>query len=660
MQSDGDLYLGMFNEHLQKISDTGSVHRIEDLIQTDVWSLLKDRKERIWAGTSSGLFRSADGESFKEMFIKELPNRRVTSLYEDVKGNIYIGHREGITVAYSDSELFHYGDEMGFDGKRVRAIEQSVDGAIWAGAQNGLFRIEDDWILKLDERNGLNDNTIYSIQDDPFGRLWVGAKNGLHILKDDSVLQVMLSGRVDANNINFLHCSSRGYLYVGTNQGLFTAEVLEDIDQMKFRQFGIEDGLPGLECNLNAVYQNSDGDIWFGTNKGVVRFSEQQLIKTAPLVAPVLHITGIRLFAEPFDISARSQGVDSETGLPQGLVFDSKENHITIDFKGIRMKEPRSISYQYYMEGLDEDWLNAGNVTSVTYSSLGFGEYCFRVRCVDQSGSVIGDERELKFRIKAPMFLQWWALIIESILLASFILGIAYWRRSVRKRKNRMIELSYRNRMQSLEQQSLNSSMNRHFIFNSLNAIQFYINREDKRAANRYLSSFAKLIRKNLDSTASTWVSLKDELERLNLYLSLEHMRFKDKFEYHFEIDDAIDSESVRVPAMMLQPFVENSIWHGILPKNERGEVKVNVSRVNGRMRIRIEDDGIGIDVSRDQKGEGLPDHESKGMDITHHRLRLYGEMTGSDFEIVGPDQIEENGQVLGTRIDVYIPIVKT
>jgi LytS/YehU family sensor histidine kinase len=277
---------------------------------------------------------------------------------------------------------------------------------------------------------------------------------------------------------------------------------------------------------------------------------------------------------------------------------------------------------------------------------------------VDASGQQLGESVALPFRIRAPIFLRWWALVLESLLMIALVFLTVRWRKQVRQRKDSMVELGYRNRMQSLEQASLNSSMNRHFIFNSLNAIQFYINREDKRAANKYLSSFAKLIRKNLDSTASAWVSLQDELDRLELYLSLEHMRFKDKFRFAIEVEKGLDASTVKVPAMMLQPFVENSIWHGILPKEESGKVEVKVDRLEGRLRIRIEDDGIGIDQSRALKNGSLPDHESKGMDITHHRLRLYGEMTGTAFDVVGPVQIEENGSILGTRIDLFIPLV--
>jgi LytS/YehU family sensor histidine kinase len=211
--------------------------------------------------------------------------------------------------------------------------------------------------------------------------------------------------------------------------------------------------------------------------------------------------------------------------------------------------------------------------------------------------------------------------------------------------------------MYALEQQSLNSSMNRHFIFNALNAIQFYINKEEKRAANKYLTSFAKLIRKNLDSTADIWVSLHDELERLELYLGLEQMRFSDRFDYRIVIAEGLDTESLKVPAMTLQPYLENSIWHGILPKEQPGTVEVNIEIEHGRLKIAIQDDGIGIENSLKKKMGGMKDHESKGLQITDDRIQLFSKITGLHFEIRGPYQLEENGLVLGTRTEIFIPI---
>ena len=137
----------------------------------------------------------------------------------------------------------------------------------------------------------------------------------------------------------------------------------------------------------------------------------------------------------------------------------------------------------------------------------------------------------------------------------------------------------YKSNLLDLEQQTLNASMNRHFIFNALNSIQYFINTQDKISANKYLTSFAKLIRKNLDSSSSgnNLIPLSDELERLELYLSLEHMRFQSKFDYNIFIQPKVTSESILVPAMFMQPFVENSIWHGVLPMEKKGEINISI-----------------------------------------------------------------------------------
>ena len=172
--------------------------------------------------------------------------------------------------------------------------------------------------------------------------------------------------------------------------------------------------------------------------------------------------------------------------------------------------------------------------------------------------------------------------------------------------KNRLTEnLMYKSNLLALEQQSLNASMNRHFIFNALNSIQYFINTQDKLSANKYLSSFAKLIRKNLDSSSSedSLIPLSDELERLELYLSLEHMRFQSKFEYHINIQKGIQTESILVPAMFMQPFVENSVWHGVLPMKKKGIIQISITESkDNEIKFIIEDNGIGVDNSLNNK----------------------------------------------------------
>ncbi|HRO75339.1 MAG TPA: histidine kinase, partial [Crocinitomicaceae bacterium] len=204
----------------------------------------------------------------------------------------------------------------------------------------------------------------------------------------------------------------------------------------------------------------------------------------------------------------------------------------------------------------------------------------------------------------------------------------------------------------------LNASMNRHFIFNALNSIQFYINTQDKRSANKYLSSFAKLIRKNLDSSTenNNLVPLDEELERLKLYLELEKMRFDDKFTYEIE-NDELFTDDYLVPAMLLQPFVENSILHGILPSDKKGKITISILDFPNHIEIRIKDNGVGIKQSLQNKSITTDAHKSKGMEISSKRIDLLRKLYDKNFELIGPYQTtDENGLISGTTVLIKIP----
>jgi LytS/YehU family sensor histidine kinase len=227
-----------------------------------------------------------------------------------------------------------------------------------------------------------------------------------------------------------------------------------------------------------------------------------------------------------------------------------------------------------------------------------------------------------------------------------------------RARQEKTRQLMLRSRMLQLEQQALNANMNRHFIFNALNSIQYYINRQDRTAANRYLTSFAKLIRKNLDASRNDTTTLAEELERLDLYLVLEHMRFKDKFTYEVIIEPGVDTYRIELPAMMLQPYVENSIWHGILPTERPGTVSIRVSPgIPDHVRITIQDDGIGVEASRERKSGNGSDHISRGIEITKGRADVLRRLDLADIRITGPEQLHNaQGQPSGTQVTIELP----
>ena len=263
----------------------------------------------------------------------------------------------------------------------------------------------------------------------------------------------------------------------------------------------------------------------------------------------------------------------------------------------------------------------------------------------------------MDFTITPPFWLRWWFFALCAAILAGILLGVMRYRKIRRQRAEKTHNLILRSRMLQFEQQALNANMNRHFIFNALNSIQYSINRQDRTMANKYLTSFAKLIRKNLDASQNDTTTLAEELSRLELYLVLEHMRFKDKFQYSVSIAPEVDTHAVKIPAMMLQPYVENSIWHGILPMARPGRVEITVDRTaEGRTRIRITDDGIGIDHSVGSKNGTERDHISRGIEITKGRADILRKLNLADIRIQGPEQLGGKHGSAGTQVVIELP----
>jgi len=241
------------------------------------------------------------------------------------------------------------------------------------------------------------------------------------------------------------------------------------------------------------------------------------------------------------------------------------------------------------------------------------------------------------------------------IILASAI-GFLIYRGSRLKNKRQISEMN--RKISEITQANLRQQMNPHFIFNTLNSIQYYMYQHDKLATNNYLTKFSSLMRKVLDNSQHTSVPISDELNALNLYLELESIRFKDKFEYKINIDEEIDQLMHKVPTMLIQPYVENSICHGLIPLEGKGYVNIDLKLKDDYILCTIEDNGIGRDAARerDRKREG--NHNSLGTRITASRLDLVNGLYGTSLNIVYTDLKNEEGVPSGTRVEIHIPLI--
>ena len=243
-----------------------------------------------------------------------------------------------------------------------------------------------------------------------------------------------------------------------------------------------------------------------------------------------------------------------------------------------------------------------------------------------------------------------------GLFLLILAIGFLILSRARINAKQRISEMNHK--ISEITQANLRQQMNPHFIFNTLNSIQYYMYQHDKLATNNYLTKFASLMRKVLENSQHTSVPLRDELDALNLYLELEKIRFKDKFDYQINVDDELDTILYKVPTMLIQPYVENSISHGLMPRDEKGLVKIDIKLEKDYISCIIEDNGIGREAAREKKNKSEKIHNSLGTQITNSRLDLVNTLYGTSLKTIYTDLKDEQDEPTGTRVEIHIPIM--
>ena len=231
-----------------------------------------------------------------------------------------------------------------------------------------------------------------------------------------------------------------------------------------------------------------------------------------------------------------------------------------------------------------------------------------------------------------------------GLVVLSFSAFFVYRSSRQKRRANQLLAL-----------QSLRSQMNPHFIFNSLNSVNSFIARNDERSANKYLSEFSRLMRAVMENSKHDFVPLTSELDILRLYLGLEHVRFEDKFDYTFNVDANMDSDAIEIPPMLIQPYIENAIWHGLRYRPEKGALTVNFKTGKDHLLVIIEDNGIGREKSQEIKTKNQRSNQSTGMRNIRQRLEIINEIHGTKLNVNIADS-KPGEEYVGTRVEIAVP----
>ncbi len=252
-------------------------------------------------------------------------------------------------------------------------------------------------------------------------------------------------------------------------------------------------------------------------------------------------------------------------------------------------------------------------------------------------------EQKLKEESMNKQLILIYALVLGLLLV--FVASYLLYKSSQKRRiANQLLALK-----------SLRSQMNPHFIFNALNSVNSFISQNDERSANKYLSEFSRLMRAVMENSQHDFVPLSTEFKILELYLSLEHFRFREKFDYSFEIDPAIEADAVQIPPMLIQPYIENAVWHGLRYKEDKGFLSVQVSQKAGQLVVQVEDNGIGRKKSQALKTANQKETVSTGLQNIENRLRIINDIHQTKLSVSIEDLNPQ--EKTGTRVTIYISL---
>ena len=589
-----------------------------------VFTLASGKEGWLWVGTTNGIIQF-DPQTGAMRSYTHTPNSTegmsdywTLALLEDWSGHLWIGHgahaldkldlKTGKITRYQhDSRNRH-----SLSSNSVKSLHQDATGNLWIGTDNGIIQFNPTTgrFTTFTQKHGLTGNTVYSILADNGGNLWLGTDHGL--------------SRFSLSTHTFTNYDSND----GLQSDLFTT-----------------DYVGGARC------QGRDGTLYFGGENGFNAF-HPDAIRPNRYVPPIV----ITLFI----LMGKAQpGIDKILPVKQAsalIELDYNQNFFSLEFAALSYSSPHKNQYAYQLEGVDKDWVYSGNRHVSTYTDVAPGEYVFRVKGSNNDGIWNEKGTSVRILIHPPWWRTWWFISLVAALVVGLVYtGFRY--RVTQIRKEEVQKAAFSKKLSEMEMQALRAQMNPHFIFNSLNSINTFILKNQPDAASDYLAKFSRLIRLILQNSNSATVTLQNELEALQLYLEMEALRFRNKFTFQIRVGSEVEPEEIDIPPLLIQPYVENAIWHGLLHRESTGHLGIDLQIENERLVCVIEDDGVGRQRAAELKSKSATRSKSLGMQITAHRMELMKELYGKETTVEIVDLVDASGEACGTRVVLTISI---
>ena len=563
-------------------------------------------------------------------------------------GKLYVGDETGFKTwgeSFNKKEL----EKPGF-------ISRFKDGSIWVATRDsGIYKLSPDGVEKMSEKLSLSYKgaDLKFFEDDSENCWFMIPGQGIHLFErkgKEFIKKMVLTTRdgLPNNHIYAAAFDRQQRLWISTPAGLAIINYDKKGSKVQVTRVGRELSQSVLSWGTSGMACDRNNNMWVSTFHELIRFDVNRI--SMKQVPPAVSIENIRLNGKETSWTDHADSVAGYFQIPVHPRLRYSENSIAISYEGISFSARPELQYSYSLRSGNEDtgWSQPSSNSEVSFLRLPPGDYQFLVRA-REAGEVWTAPQLFNFEIRAPFWKTWTFRILVILLIAAIIGGLARMRINRVRRK-----AALQKQLHELEMKALKAQMNPHFIYNALNSIQSLIADNKQQESLRYISKFAKLLRQVLEHSDNHLTTLDKELSTLDLYVQLEKLRLNMELQYTLEIDDAIIPESELVPPLILQPYVENALWHGLHRKEGQKSLSIRVVSDNDWITAIITDNGIGRKKAMELK-QGKDNYpKSMGMDITARRLKAVNGRTAEQLVTI-TDLCDQNNLPAGTEVRVRI-----
>lgn len=674
------LWISTAESGLTKIDSTG-IHQERETsgyLNKKVKTLTNDNEGRIWAGTEGkGIYiyqkkirdsviydsTATNKKTYQIQKIEDVYEAYITTnigLPSDWISKIKIYGSYIWIATYADGiarfqynhekkkiyNLKTFGTEDGIKDVSIRDLARDETGRIWYATSKGhVGYIKNDEVTHFSyEKVTGSEVTIgtirfhnYDMYLGTFGKgIWFS-----YLSKDFEFKPLQGKKDLYSDNIYQLIFDTNGDLWAGSERGVDQITLDKKNEIQNVIHYGENDGFSGIETCHNATAKDAEGNLWFGTIYGLTKYTPS--IATQESEKPQIHFENIEVAYQSLD----SMDLQDWTNSDKQLQLTEDENDLAFQFRTVDLDNPEAIVYRYKFD--DNKWSPWNTESKITFGDLDFGDHTFMAQSRNKDW-LESEPIGFNFHVIQPLYKKTWFKNLLWTILGLIVAFIIYNYIKRVKAKNRAIRerLQLENHLLSLEQKALRLQMNPHFIFNVLNGIKG-MSRNDISKMDKTINTFAVLLRETLTNSRKDSITLAQEVKTLKNYIEVERLMASQDFTYTIDVTSDLDPEEVLIPPMLIQPFVENAIRHGIKPLQREGTLNVTFKTDTNFLYATITDNGIGIQQSQQNKPK--TDHQSMALQVTKERIES---LAGKNTLTI--QDVSKEGAT-GTKISFKIPL---